>query len=211
MQFFQQRRLNKLRQCIETDDVSGLKKQLSKLDTVTLDDVFLTMDAEQLSLTEAAIQQAASGCLQQLLESGCHANRQNDKGEPLLYQALQHPQHSLKLITVLLQAGADTGPLQNAGELPETPLLACFDYQVTPLTLHISRLIENQADALYTDKHGHNLLHKALPLGDQNLIQLLISSNVSLPENAAELCPPEIHNYAKRFADDLRIRRMMLG
>ena len=41
---------------------------------------------------------------------------------------------------------------------------------------------------------------------------MLINSGALLPEEMAEgLCADEMIGYAKRLADDLRIRQMMLG
>ncbi|WP_261842124.1 hypothetical protein [Aliamphritea ceti] len=210
MQFFQQRRLSKLRQSILDGDIMAVKKQLKKLASDNEETLVLDTDSGNISPQELAIRSNQPQVLEHLLQAGFTANNTDSQQQPLLYLALQQEQ-SLALITVLLQAGAVTEPGNLSGQLPETALLACFKYQVSPLTLHISRLAEQGANLQHTDKQGNNLLHQALQLEDQNLIQLLISSDLSMVDLSPETYSPAIFAYAKRCAEDLRVRRLMMG
>lgn len=210
MQFFQQRRLSKLRQSILDGDIMAVKKQLKKLASDNEETLVLDTDSGNISPQELAIRSNQPQVLEHLLQAGFTANDTDSQQQPLLYLALQQEQ-SLALITVLLQAGAVTEPGNLSGQLPETALLACFKYQVSPLTLHISRLAEQGANLQHTDKQGNNLLHQALQLEDQNLIQLLISSDLSMANLSSETYSPAIFAYAKRCAEDLRVRRLMMG
>lgn len=210
MQFFKQRRQHKLRQSIVDGDIMAVKKQLEKLgsdaQTVLLDGP----DAGSISPQELAILSNQPKVLEQLLQAGLSANRKDSQGQPLLYLALQQEQ-SLALISALLQNGACTEPDDLNDQLPETALLACLVYQVSPLTLHISRLAEQGANLHCTDRQGNNLLHYALLLEDQNLIQLLINSDLTPDDLSPEQYPTAMFAYAKRCAEDLRVRRLMMG
>lgn len=210
MQYFKQRRQHKLRQSIVDGDIMAVKKQLEKLgsdaQTVLLDDP----DAGSVSPQELAILSNQPKVLEQFLQTGMSANITDSQQQPLLYLALQQEQ-SLALISALLQNGACPEPDNLNDQLPETALLACLVYKVSPLTLHISRLAEQGADLHCTDQQGNNLLHYALLLEDQNLIQLLINSDLTPDGLSPELYPTAMFIYAKRCAEDLRVRRLMMG
>ena len=210
MQFFQQRRLSKLRQSILDGDIMAVKKQLKKLDSEAEDTLIPHTDSENVSPQELAIRSNQPQVLEHLLQAGFAANTTDNQQQPLLYLALQQEQ-SLALISVLLQAGAVSEPENLNEQLPETALQACFEYRVSPLTLHISRLAEQGANLQHIDKQGNNLLHQALQLEDQNLIQLLISSDLNMENLQPETYSPAIFAYAKRCTEDLRVRRLMMG
>ena len=208
MNFFTQRHLNKLQQAVIDGDLVKLKKQFQKLDQAPLTEPTFNHQNQHYNLPELAISVGQAKALEHLLQAGCPIIA--SRTEPLLYQAIQHPQQSLALMTVLLQANT---PLEYPNSDPQHALFACFRFcSISSLMLHLSRLNEYGADLNQSDAQGNTALILALQLEHKGLVQMLINSGALLPEEMAEgLCADEMIGYAKRLADDLRIRQMMLG
>ena len=208
MNFFSKRSLKKLQQAIIEADLITLKKQFNKLESSALEEHLFDQDGQHYNTTELAIKSGQASSLEHLLQAGC--NLSTSQPEPLLYQALQHPQQSLPLMTLLLQAGA---PLLYPDADPHHAIFACFRFcSKQNLMLHLSRLNENGADLNHRDKQGNSALTLAMQMENQRLVQMLINSGAELPETQrTEGCSDEIIGYAKRLADDLKIRQMMLG
>lgn len=208
MSFFTRRHLQKLQQAVLEGDLPRLKKQLHKLDPTHLKEPSFSYQGNPCNLPELAIAAGQTKVLEHLLQVGCttHASL----AEPLLYQALQHPQQSLTLLTALLQAKI---PLEYPKHDPAHALFACFKFcPSNSLMLHLSRLNEYGADLNLTDTQGKTALLFALSLEHKALIQMLINSGALLPEEIPEgICSEEIIDYVRRLADDLRIRQMMLS
>ncbi len=207
MSFFTKRSLKKLQVAIIEADLITLKKQFSKLDPNLINEHLFDFDKQKLNATELAISSGQARSLQHLLQAGCDLS--TSQTEPLLYQALKHPSKSLPLMTVLLQADA---PLIYPDMTPDHALFACFQFCTdASLMLHLSRLNENGADLNHCDKQGRSTLMLAMQKENKALIQMLINSGAELSEALEiEEYSKEITDYAKRLADDLKIRQMML-
>ncbi|MBN1006148.1 hypothetical protein [Amphritea pacifica] len=208
MSFFTRRSLNKLQQAVISGDLTLLKKQFTKLDQTLLTEHRFNYDNSVCNLPELAIRSGQPKSLAHLLQAGC--TRQSTRSDPLLYQALQHPQQSLALMTALLQAGL---PVDYPGNDPESALFACFRYcSDDTLMLHLSRLNEYGANLNRSDAEGKTPLLMALQSDYQALVQMLINSGAELPDEIPQgCCSEEIIGYARRLADDLKIRQMMLS
>ncbi|RTE66647.1 ankyrin repeat domain-containing protein [Amphritea opalescens] len=207
MNFFTQRHLNKLQQAVIEGDLVKLKKQFQKLDQAQLTEPTFNHQNQDYNLPELAISAGQAKALDHLIQAGCPLTA--SQSEPLLYQAIQHPQQSLALMTVLLQAKA---PLGYPDSDPQHALFACFKFcPSASLMLHLSRLNEYGADLNQPDSQGHTALILALQQEHKGLVQMLINSGALLPAKAQALCSEEMIGYARRLADDLNIRRMMLG
>lgn len=206
MNFFAQRTLKKLTTAITAGELQSLKKQIAKLDPQQRRDCRIDYQGNAVSLTGLAVQSGQPKALEQLLNAGCSY----ESDPPLLLQALQHPTQGLALCTVLLQAGVPT-------EYPQQTLsssaIACFHYcPPERLMLFLSRLNEYGADLNMPDREGITPLMKALQLEQQPLVQMLVNSGAQLPEQLPpNWCSAEILSCARRCAEDLRIRQMMLG
>ncbi|WP_299201166.1 ankyrin repeat domain-containing protein [uncultured Amphritea sp.] len=207
MSFFTRRSLNKLQQAVISGDLALLKKQFNKLDQTLLTEHPFSYENRICNLPELAIYSGQPKSLEHLLQAGCSLETVHP--EPLLYQALQHPQQSLKLITVLLQAAI---PLDYPNSDPQHALFACFRFCPTSsLMLHLSRLNEYGADLNQADAEGQTALLLALQSEHKPLVQMLINSGAEMPETIPQgWCSEEITGYARRLADDLKIRQMML-
>lgn len=207
MSFFIQRTLNKLTQAVIDGDLSGLKKQISKLDPQQRAQQDFQFQGQAVSLVELAVSAGQAKALQQLLNAGCPFENTDP---PLLYQAMQHPREGLALCTVLLQAGSAT---EYPGLSPASAALACFELcPDNRLMLFLSRLNEYGANLNSADRDGVTPLMKALQKEQQPLVQMLVNSGAQLPENLPDnWCSAEILQCAKRCAEDLRIRQIMLG
>ena len=208
MSFFTKRSLKKLQLAIIEADLITLKKQFNQLDHNLVNEHLFDFDSQNLNAVELAIRSGQTKSLQHLLQAGCSLNA--SQTEPLLYQALQHPLQSLQLMTALLQADA---PLAYPDIAPDHALFACFQFcSDTSLMLHLSRLNENGADLNHSDKQGNSSLILAMEMENRALVQMLINSGAELSEKLeTEGCSKEIIDYAKRLADDLAIRQMMLS
>lgn len=208
MSFFTKRSLKKLQLAIIEADLITLKKQFSKLDAKLINEHLFDFNSQNLNAAELAIRSGQTKSLQHLLQAGCGLSA--SQTEPLLYQALQHPLQSLQLMTALLQAGA---PLAYPDIAPDHALFACFQFcSDTNLMLHLSRLNENGADLNHCDKQGNSSLILAMQMENRALVQMLINSGAELSEKLeTEGGSKEIIDYAKRLADDLAIRQMMLS
>ncbi|MDO6564888.1 ankyrin repeat domain-containing protein [Amphritea sp. 1_MG-2023] len=208
MSFFTQRKLNKLQQAVIEGDLTRLNKPFYKLDQARLIEPSFDYQGTPCNLPELAILAGQANALAHLIQAGCDLSA--SLAEPLLYQAMRHPQQSLALMTVLLQADI---PLNYPEQNPSHALFACFRLcPAKQLMLHLSRLNEYGADLNVRDIEGNTALILALQLDHKPLVQMLINSGAQLPEELPEqLCGEEIIGYAQRLADDLRIRQLMLG
>jgi len=208
MSFFTNRILKKLHNAIIEGDLSTLKKQFSKLNQADLEQHRFNFQEQHCNAQELAIISGQAKALEHLLQAGC--SLQSSTETPLLYQALRQREQSLALLTVLLQANA---AMEYPNTTPDHALLACFKYcPDSTLMLHLSRLNEYGADLNYTDTSGYNVLMLALQKEQQALVQMLINSGAELPASFPEgWCSEEILHYAKRCAEDLKIRQIMLG
>ncbi len=208
MSFFTRRSLNKLQQAVINADLMLLKKQFNKLDQTLLTGHLFTYHERTCNLPELAIHAGQPLALEHLLKAGC--SLEPHQPEPLLYQALQHPQQSLKLMTVLLQAKA---PLAYPDSTPQHALFACFKFcPATQLMLHLSRLNEYGANLNQPDTDGNTALLLAMQSEHKPLVQMLINSGAQLPDAIQEgWCSEEIADYARRLTDDIKIRLMMLS
>lgn len=198
LSFLKSGRSRKLTQAITTGDLDTLAKLLRHYDADTLNDLRLD---NGLSAGEIAIDCGQAKALALLLARGLDANGRSSEGIPLLTLALAHPSQSLALITPLLKAGA-------AATDPQL-LDQCAKYCAPgQLMMHLSRLIEFGASL----QNAHTLVELALEQERQDLVHFLILSGAPLPDPAATPnCSPEILAYARRCADDRRIRAMMQG
>jgi len=208
MSFFTRRSLNKLQQAVISADLVLLKKQFNKLDPTLLAEHPFSIENRVCNLPELAIHAGQPASLKHLLSAGCCLDASHS--DPLIYQALQHPQQSLKLLTVLLQADA---PLAYPDRDPQHTLFACFRYcSSNTLMLHLSRLNEYGADLNQRDAEGNTVLLLALQSEHKPLVQMLINSGADMPATIPQgWCSEEIISYARRLTDDLKVRQMMLS
>lgn len=159
---------------------------------------------EGLTAIELSIQAEQPAALQWVLEQYPQAQERAAVATAALIRALHQPQQSLALLSVLLKAGADANHRHE-----NRPLVHwCFDCcSPSSLMLHLGRLVE--AGARLDDPA---LLPRALHQGDRALIHYLINAGAPLVEpleGAGQ--DPEVLAYARRCADDKRIREMLLG
>ncbi|WP_432470941.1 hypothetical protein [Amphritea sp. HPY] len=202
------RALKKTAIAIAEGDLSLLKKQLGKIQSEQLNSPLFEHQGGYISAAELAIVNQQAKALEHLLQSGC-STEYRSSDQPLLYLALQQKQ-SLALLTVLLQQNS---PTRFAGLEISSAEFACFRYcPAASLMLHLSRLVEYGGELNQVNQEGHSLLLLALATEQQSLLQFMINSGAEIPHEIADnWCSNEIVSYAKRCADDLRIRQMMLG
>lgn len=207
MKFFTQRTLKKLTTAVVESDLTALKKQIARLDEQQRQSRQFDYQGRPVSLAELAILSGQPKALQQLLNAGCGYASEDT---PLLYKAMQQTSEGLALCTVLLQAGVETEYPQYS---PNSAVSACFEYcPPAKLMLFLSRLNEYGADLNLPDDKGISPLMKALQLEQQPLVQMLVNSGATIPDQIpAEWCSEAILQCAKRCAEDLRIRQIMLG
>lgn len=132
------------------------------------------------------------------------ANGSNAQGEPYLVSALRQPNQSLALISTLLAAGGDANLRYQERSLMQWCLELCESSQ---LMLHINRLVQHGA-SIETDP---SLVSSAIARKDQALIHFMINSGAPFnPEQLDADSDAEMVAYAKRCAEDKKIREMML-
>jgi ankyrin repeat protein len=196
--FLKSGRNRKLTQAISHGDLDTLAKLLRHYDADTLNELRLE---NGLSAGEIAIKSGQAKALELLLARGLNANGPTVDGTPLLHRALTHPDQSLALITPLLKAGASATD-------PQLLTLCATHCPPDKLMMHLSRLIEFGASL----EHAHELVQLALEQARQDLVHFLINSGAPLPDPAEPLnCSADILAYARRCAEDRRIRAMMQG
>jgi len=208
MNFLNKRAIKKTASAISEGDLHLLKKQLSKLESEQLNSPLFEHQGGYISAAELAIVSQQPKALEHLLQSNCSAKYESSD-QPLIYLALQQKQ-SLALLTVLLQQNS---PTRFPGLEISSAEFACFIYcPATSLMLHLSRLVEYGGELNQVNREGHSLLLLALATEQQSLLQFMINSGADIPHEIADnWCSSEIISYAKRCADDLKIRQMMLG
>lgn len=196
LRLFKSNTLVKAHQAMTAEDSIKFAQLLSKLSDAELQ---TPVSDELPSLLELSILHGQSKMLEQILQvQQTLPNNCDSRPELSLVQlVLQQPQsHALlsKLITALPKTERDT--------LADN----CFTYcQENQLMLHLS-LLSQQGIALQSEH-----LLTALKRQDKALIHFLINSDVALPEASEyEDADGEMVAYAKKCADDLKIRQMFL-
>ncbi len=212
MKLFAHRTVKRLTQAIINADLLLLKKQLHKVDAAQLDMPLPDTPFGAISAIELAIRYQHPKVLSQLCSAGANPNLADSRQQPMLYLALQQPQQSLALVSALLQAGHALKRI-SADNLPQTPLLACFTYCAdSTLMLHLGRLLEYGADIDQPDHNGRTPLQQALRREQPALVQFMVQSGAKVTKNlSADGYSQEITDCALRCAEDLRIRKMMMG
>jgi len=198
-------RHNRLAKAIADADETRVVRLLSKCSAETLQQ----LDIEGRSLLELAVQSRQPRILQLLLQRCINTLPHAACGTPLTLLAIQQPQNSLALLSVLLRAGADPNSV-HAGQ----PLLHhCVDHcQRAELMLHLSRLLEHGADINQPDQTGIHLMQRLLPTGNLPLLQFALQSGALCePVWLETLEDPALQVQLRRTLEDMRIRQMMLG
>ncbi|WP_432696739.1 hypothetical protein ACQUQP_19740 [Marinobacterium sp. YM272] len=160
---------------------------------------------DNLNALEIALQAGQPAALLWVIEQlPEHSQRDRDQ-VPYLLRSLQHESESLALITALLQAGFDASISHDERSLLEW----CFEHcEPQTLMLHLSRLTQHGA----TLENTEVLVIRALEREDQACVNYLISSGAPLPAELDQVqCSDALRSYARRCADDKKIREMMLG
>ncbi|MBV0932563.1 ankyrin repeat domain-containing protein [Marinobacterium weihaiense] len=194
-------RLLKAIAATETDKVAA---HLGKLDAALL----IAPGREGEHALECALACGEPRILELLLQKAARPLPNARCGTPLVCLALQQ-EHSLALLTLLLQAGVDAN-LEHRGQ----PLLhLCVEYcEPERLMLHLSRLVQHGADLNRRNADGMTLLQRLLPLGDQALLQFLLQSGAACDETWLEAVEDAaLATRLKQVLEDQRIRQLMMG
>jgi hypothetical protein len=198
---FREARMTKLVQALQNGDRERLTALARRIEQQQLSAPL----HEGMTALEIALQAGQPDALAWVLEQGIDANGSSAAREPYLLLALRHPQHSLALLSALLRAGADANTCFEGRSL----LHWCFEHCAPEaLMLHLSRLVQHGARL----DEGSPLVGQAMQREDQATVHFLIHSGAPLPEQLDRLaCSEAMRLYARRCADDKRIREMMLG
>lgn len=201
LRLFKDARTAKLVNALRCSDRETLNKLAGKFTPEQLSEP-LSDNLNALEIALAAGQ--ASSTLWVMEQLPQHPQRDADK-VPYLLKALQHETASLALITGLLQAGFDANITHDERSLLEW----CFEHcDQQTLMLHLSRLTQHGA----TLEEAEVLVVRSMEREDQATLNFLISSGAPLPEDLSSIpCSDELRTYARRCADDKKIREMMLG
>ena len=196
LNLFKSDRLAKAYKAIQTGDTEQLLKQLKK---ISPDEINQPVSDTIPGLVESCVLEQQPKALELVLKHGASANTPclSHSDLSLATLALQK-EKSLPLLTQLLQAGCK----EDKQELLHLCFEQCDEQQ---LMLHISLLLQSgaQLDAA--------LLHKGLQTGQLPLIHFLVNSGAPVPEDIEQQgYSDEIISYAKRCAEDLKIRKMFL-
>ncbi len=136
-----------------------------------------------------------------------HAGAAIEPEAPRLVAAVTADTHSLPILTLLLQAGADPN---SAGGLALFTALDSDDEAAAQLRL--SRLLEYGGQISAANHRGCSLLELALQKEFRQLSCTLINAGAPLPPGLDQLdCSDELKALARRWADDVAIRRMLQG
>lgn len=198
---FKNARARRLTQALIDGDLNRLARYNGKVDAEQLRQPL----AEQGNALELTLDAGQPEALEWVLRHCPDADGNNARGEPYTLQAMRHPSRSLALLSVLLQQGADP----NRQHDRRTLLHWCFDLCAEEqLMLHLSRLAQHGAELA----DDGTLVERSLLSGQQPLIHFLIHSGAPLPQTLDTLELDEaLKAYARRCAEDRRIREMMLG
>lgn len=192
LNLFQDQTIKKLKRAIEEGDTQTVSQTFKKL-----------KQAEQAALApellSLAITTAQPAALETLLSADISPNTTTEHGTPSLLLALEQSD-SLRLITPLLQAGANTQGL----DLPLRCLELCRD---ETLMMHLNRLQQHGVDL---DIHSEALFAHAAAKNNAELIKFLVQSEVTMPSEWPAGTPETIIALAKRCEEDQRIQKLML-
>ncbi|MEH6649657.1 MAG: hypothetical protein V7707_06445 [Motiliproteus sp.] len=163
--------------------------------------------ADELSPIEHCLGLQHPECLQKLLESGAQLPLQHRDGRLLLVHAIEAKQHSLSLLTLLLQAGTDA----NAQHGEALFACLCVDNENQQLLL-INRLIEHGADINRHRRLEKRLLDQLMLEERMMVVGVLISAGAELSDKLDQLsCSDELKQFARRKTQDLAVQRQLLG
>ncbi|WP_372738247.1 hypothetical protein [Neptunomonas sp.] len=200
---FKKQKESKLLKAIETGDLNTLAKRLKQTDAQ-----LLNQQTDRLSTIEIAIRAGQAKALGMLIDAGASLEHLASTNEPYLLLALQQ-EHSLPLISVLLQSGAD--PQQIIKVSDTHAVTACFQHcSSTTLMLHLNRFIQYGMDLNQPDSQGLTALEHALKTENKALLNFLIVSGADTPQVWPESTPEALKAYLNRCVDDMRIRQMFL-
>ncbi|SFG69402.1 hypothetical protein [Neptunomonas qingdaonensis] len=200
---FKKQKESKLLKAIETGDLNTLSKRLKQIDAE-----LLNQQTDRLSTIEIAIRAGQAKALGMLIDAGANLEHLASTNEPYLLLALQQ-EHSLPLISVLLQSGAD--PQQIITVSDTHAVTACFQHcSSTTLMLHLNRFIQYGMDLNQPDSQGLTALEHALKTENKELLNFLIVSGANTPQVWPESTPEALKVYLNRCVDDMRIRQMFL-
>lgn len=184
---------------------SGNREVLNKLAGKFTPEQLAEPLADNLNALEISLEAGQAASIRWVMEQ-LPQHPQRDAAEtPYLLRALQHPDESLALITALLQSGFDA----NLSHEERSLLEWCFEHcEQQTLMLHLSRLTQHGA----TLEQAEILVIRSMEREDQATLNFLISSGAPLPGDLSGIqCSDELRAYARRCADDKKIREMMLG
>jgi len=152
------------------------------------------------SLLQLAIENGHPEPVRLLLDAGAAVD-----DPQLLHHAMGSGPQALRMLTLLLRAGAD--PNGDAG----SAFFASLEQPDSATTqLLISRLMEHGGDVNCRDAQHGTPLRYALLAERQELSCLLISAGATLPDGLDQLpCSDELKALARRNARDLEVRRLL--
>ncbi len=201
LRLFKDARTAKLVSALRCSDRETLNKLANKFTPEQLSEPL----SDNLNALEIALEAGQAASTRWVLEQLPQHPQHDAERVPYLLKALQHETDSLALITSLMQAGFDANITHDERSLLEW----CFEHcDQQALMLHLSRLTQHGA----TLADAEVLVVRSMEREDQATLNFLISSGAPLPEQLEEIgCSDEIRVYARRCADDKKIREMMLG
>lgn len=203
LSLFKKQKESKLLTAIETGDLNTLAKRLKQIDAK-----LLNQQTDRFSTIEIAIRAGQAKALGILIDAGANLEQLASTNEPYLLLALQQ-EHSLPLISVLLQSGADPEYIMKTSDTHV--VTACFQHcSSASLMLHLNRFIQYGIDLNQPDSQGLTALDHALKTENKALLNFLIVSGSDTPQSWPETTPEALKAYLNRCIDDLRIRQMFL-
>ncbi len=197
LKIFANSRNAKLYEAIRTGELDKLSRLLAKFDSEQLSQPL----QDQQSPLEVAIRSQQAKALALLLQKKPATDQPCSSGESLTLLALQQQDASLALLSTLLQGGVEADSIKLA--------TACFEYcEESQLMLHLSRLLQHDPALIEQPQ----LMLQGLASGSQPLLHFLINSGAVLPEQIdTSTCDPGLMQYARKCAEDRKIRQMFLG
>ncbi len=200
---FKKQKEAKLLNAIETGDLNTLAKRLKQIDPASLN-----QQTERLSTIEIAIRTGQAKALSMLINAGANLESLASTNEPYLLLALQQ-EHSLALISALLQSGADPEQIMKVSDTHA--VTACFQHcSSTSLMLHLNRFIQYGIDLNQPDSRGLTALDHALKTENRELLNFLIVSGSNTPQIWPDSLSESLRTHLQRCVDDVRIRQMFL-